>query len=119
MKSQYILKNLRRRWNTYGSWLNGECLQCGERKLLFYDKYDTVCCVGCDVWFSPKCDTTDCPFCSSRPDTPSEALFREEPQNGMVKEWNRINYQHKTNGQLRHEHRRDIYAQITENREQR
>lgn len=116
MKSRY-LKHLRiqkRKWDRFGSWLGGKCPQCGEEKLFFYDKYDAICCVNCNVWFSKKCDVQHCPFCSSRPETPFEAFFYDEERNLMVKEWHRNNYQHKTSGQKKHEHKRDVYAQIIE-----
>ena len=112
------MRKIIREWNAFGSWLNSECQLCGER-LFFYDKYDAVCCIACDVWFNKTCGNPKCPFCSARPDGPSEALYREEKRPGRAKAWDRKHYQHKTGGKIRHEKKRNQYAQISENKEQR
>lgn len=116
-KYQKDLSAIRRRWTKHGSWLSGECPQCGERKLFYYDKFDATCCLGCNTWLMKTCGDPNCPFCAARPETPLEALLQEEPCDDRRKDINRENYQHRANGRIRHETRREKYAKIRENRE--
>lgn len=116
-KYQNYLRVLRRKWTKHGSWLSGECPWCGEQKLFFYDRFDSICCLGCNVWLTKACSDPRCPFCSSRPETPLEALWLEVPYDGRRKDWSRDNYQHKADGRLRHEKKREKCVKIRENRE--
>lgn len=118
MKSQYQkrLYNLRKKWNTLGTWMCSACPECGQRKLFFYDKYDTISCIECNTWFSKKCGSHNCPYCSARPETPLEALSNEQWQQTISKEWRRNNYQHKVSGKIKHDDKRELYGLIKENK---
>ena len=102
---------LKKKWRVYGSWMKSECPECGEKSLFFYDKYDSICCVGCNVWLNEKCSDPNCPYCARRPENPLSALFSEEGPRYDAKEWLRSNYLHKKGGRIRHERRRKQSAQ--------
>lgn len=89
-----------------GLWLESACPICGEQRRFYYPKYDSNCCIACDTWEDEACDDPDCPYCSIRPGTPSEALFYEEEKGQFNKDWRRQNYQHKNDGKLRHDRKR-------------
>lgn len=97
----------------HGMTLSGICPLCGEKTLFFYDRYDAKCCLSCDVWLEKNCGDPECPFCAHRPETPSEAFFLENGKDRYKKEWLRKNYQHKNDGRLRHERKREGYKKIT------
>lgn len=82
--------------------LSGECPWCGEASLFHYDRYDAKCCLSCDVWLDKACGDPRCPYCATRPKTPSEAFFLEEDKDFYKKERLRKNYQHKNDGRLHH-----------------
>ena len=115
-RNQKFDRKWRKKWETLGIWLDEECQQCGEKKHFDYAKYDSVGCVGCDIWLDGKCGDPKCPFCAKRPEKPSEAFFLES---SMEKEWRRDNYRHKTSGEAKHMRRRERYHQILEDRNQR
>ncbi len=100
-----------KKMNKYGSWLKFKCPICNG-SLFFYDKYDAICCISCDVWMSSNCGDPTCPFCSNRPLTPFEALYFENRENDYDKDWLRENYQHKNDGKLRHTRKRELYAKL-------
>lgn len=95
-----------------GTWLHGKCLVCGTENMFFFDRYDAVCCMACNAWCSSACDDPDCPYCSMRPEKPSEAITFEQSRNEFTKDWLRKNYQHKTNGKIRHDRKRSLYKRL-------
>lgn len=84
MKRQYK-RNSERKLDALGMRLSAECPHCGEKQF-HYDKYDSDCCIGCDIWFDERCGDPECPYCSVRPETPSEALFSDENKNSRAKD---------------------------------
>lgn len=54
----------------------------------------------------------ECPYCSKRPSTPSEALYFEQERSDIKKDWRRRNYQHKNDGKNRHMRNRELYDDI-------
>lgn len=85
------------------------CPLCGGKSLVQIDKYDSWACMSCFEWLDAACGDPDCPYCSQRPETAAEAFFMidvEAGSAGTKKQWRRNNYQHKTNGRIRHETRR-------------
>ena len=103
-----------RRYDKYGMKMFSECPECGRNESFMFFRFDAKCCLFCDQWISQKCSDPDCPYCAERPDTPSEAFFRESERYRIPrkKEWLRINYQHKSNGKKRHETRRNLWQNI-------
>lgn len=103
-----------RRYDKYGMRLSSECPECGHHEMLMYFRFDAKCCFFCDKWFSENCGDPDCPYCAERPDTPSEAFFRESDRYRIPyrKEWLRLNYQHKNDGKLRHEKKRILWQEV-------
>lgn len=104
----------RKRMERYGSWMNFECQICGGN-LFFFHRYDADCCIFCDVWYTSDCKDPNCPYCAARPSAPSEALYYEElflPERKNIdkKDWLRRNYQHKKDGEHKHQQRREYIA---------
>lgn len=97
--------------NKKGFWY-GDSWQCPlcEGKIFHYDKYDAECCLACDIWLYDVCDDRICPYCASRPSTPSEAIFLEEVRNRDIKDWRRRHYQHRNDGMLHHARKRQLYT---------
>lgn len=104
-------KEKRKKMNEFGSWSESECPECGEKSIFFYDKYDALCCISCDAWMERACNDPNCPYCANRPFTPSEALYLEEEKSDgkNKKDWRRQNYQHKNDGKLRQERKKEWY----------
>ena len=96
--------------------LGGMCPICGQTDLYLYNRYDADFCYSCNEWISPSCNDPKCPYCSERPDTPAEALFRESHVNRRKKDCLRQNYQHKTDGMNRRKKKRILYDEIKNNR---
>lgn len=67
-----------RRWLLFGSLSSVKCPQCSGR-LLYFDRYDALCCPRCNRWHESKCGDADCEFCARRPETPDMGLH--EPNN--------------------------------------
>lgn len=105
-----------KRWSGYGAYLKSKCQICETESLFFYDRFDAVCCLNCDEWMDKACSNPDCPYCSRRPATPSEALFYDKERYDGKKEWRRSNYQHKNNGRIRHIQRKELYKDINLNK---
>lgn len=106
-KYRYQLQK-RRRMEKYGSFLHSECPICGE-DTFFYDRYDSIVCFRCDVWFNKACNDPNCPFCAGRPDFPSEAMFLEEENNtqwSLEKERRISVYERKYKGETKHNHKK-------------
>ena len=99
------------KWGLIGFHTGSVCSKCGQKtKYLFY-KYDAVCCISCNEWLEEACSDPDCPFCSSRPETPYEAYYLEDIEAGSAEEkkrWRRDNYQHKTDGMIKHNKRKTV-----------
>ena len=88
------------------------CPICGGKSLIQFDKYDSWACMSCFEWLDPACGDPDCPYCSQRPRTAYEAYWLNDIEAGsshLRKQWRRENYQHKTNGMLRHNTQRQQY----------
>lgn len=110
MKNKKIMyKSGQKNIEKYCSWTKFECEFCGNQNVFFYHKYDAICCLSCDAWFSSCCQDPNCPYCSNRPSTPSQALNFELKKDISNKDWRRQNYQHKNNGNLRHIRRKLLY----------
>ena len=106
-KYRYQLRQ-KRRLEKYGSFLHSECPVCGE-DTFFYDKYDSIVCFRCDVWFSKACDDPNCPFCAGRPEFPSKAIWAESennPQPVSGKEQRLFRCGRKYNGTMRHKNKK-------------
>jgi len=89
------------------------CPLCGAKSLIQFDRYDAWACMSCLEWLDPACGDPNCPFCSMRPPTPYEAYWQNDIEAGSAsikKRWRCDNYQHKTNGMVKHEARRDSNA---------
>ena len=104
-----------RKCRAYGNFYQGLCPECGNQKLFYYFRYDAEACLQCDLWLAPKCSDPDCPYCANRPDSPEEALMLEEiPHDAEARKlWRRENYQHKHDGRIRHQKRKNFYQELT------
>lgn len=86
-------RSRRKRW-LYGRWLRAghftqsRCKVCGGR-LLYFTRYDALCCPGCDAWRERACSDPACEFCAARPPHPGDGLFVLPPTPVSVK-YNRI-----------------------------
>lgn len=112
LKYKAKLKSL----NRYGVYFASKCETCGTERF-FYERYDAICCITCDEWVDERCGDPNCPYCSVRPSTPSEALWLETTRNDWGKDWRRSNYQHKNDGRIRHEIKRKRYSEIKNKKE--
>lgn len=103
----------KRKIDKCGLHVNGKCPECEEKDLFYYFRYDATCCVSCDTWIDKACNDPDCPYCSIRPSTPSEAFYLElDRKDRARKDWLRKNYQHKHDGALHHERKKELYDKI-------
>ncbi len=114
MKNRKIYLKSRRKklkLNKIGYHYRSICEKCGQEEIYLIYEYDALCCLSCNEWLEKACSDPNCPFCSNRPDTPYEFLFdflNSEFNNVGVKKLRRCeNYQHKTNGMLKHKKRRE------------
>ena len=73
-KKKLWLYNRKRRWLLNGSISTHRCIEC-DGPLLYFDKYDALCCPRCNIWNDSKCSDTSCDFCTSRPETPDMGLY--------------------------------------------
>ncbi len=55
------------------------CAQC-DQPLIRIDQYDAYACRNCLTWHEPKCSSSDCEFCLTRPDLP-ENINWDDPEN--------------------------------------
>lgn len=93
-----------RNLSKFGTMLSSVCPECNSNNIFYYDRFDALCCLSCDTWFNKSCGDPSCPYCSKRPDTPSEAFFSEKPHYDSYRKDNlRIKYQHRYYGRLKHE----------------
>lgn len=95
-------------WKLVGEFFEEKCEVCGQ-SVFMYDEFDSRCCIHCNVWLDKACGSPDCPYCSKRPETPYEAYFLKDmtiKSAGARKRWRKENYQHKTDGEMRHRRRR-------------
>ncbi len=92
-----------RKISRYGMYLGTKCLDCGNNLFLF-DRFDAKCCIVCDIWTERNCGDSNCPYCSVRPSTPSEAFFSEKPHYDSYRKDNlRMKYQQRHSGKIKHE----------------
>lgn len=105
---QQYLKRLREQ-NKHGFWYDRTCPDC-DKPQFHFDRYDAACCLFCNTWLEGPCSDPGCPYCANRPETPWEALFYESERwhVSRKKDWLRHNYQHKLDGERRHERRRSL-----------
>jgi len=47
-----------------------KCHKCGN-EALYNDRYDSDCCVVCNIWLTKLCDCEGCFHCESRPNVPN------------------------------------------------
>lgn len=118
-KDKFLRK---RQIGKYGSFLHSECPVCGE-DTFFYDRYDSIVCFYCDAWFSKACDDVNCPFCSDRPETPSQALLLETDEKVTEpidrKERLMLKFSSRYNGKLKKKRKHDKYIIWEESKWQR
>lgn len=75
----------KRKISNYGAYIKSTCPKCDGEELFFYDRYDAICCLYCDEWIDKACGSPECPYCSKRPSTPSEALYFEQERSDIKK----------------------------------
>lgn len=109
------------RWKQLG-YISTEsiCPICGAKSLIQFDQYDAWACMSCLEWLDEVCGDPDCPYCSMRPPTPYDAYERNSIGGTsaiLKKRWRCDNYQHKTNGMIRHKARRQQHIIWKESKE--
>lgn len=112
-KNYLRARKKRFKWEKIG-YLSKErvCPKCGENSMIFIDKYDAWACISCFEWLEKACGDPKCPFCSIRPKTPYDVYWMNELKSlsyGVNKRWRCDNYQHKTNGMVKHKRKRIYY----------
>ena len=76
-------KSKRKLWLYRAGWLrvvtrtNMNCEHC-HSQLLYFFKYDSMCCPMCNRWNESICDDAECEYCAIRPETPEIGLFEAE-----------------------------------------
>lgn len=93
------------RWQQIGMFSDKKCSKCGQNTLIQIYKHDAWACIACNEWHDEACNFPKCPFCSNRPQTPYEVYWsidRELDSAIQKKNWRRLNYQHKKNGERKH-----------------
>jgi hypothetical protein len=48
------------------------CPNCGSERQYNYE-HDAYYCELCNIWAEPKCSNSECEFCATRPEKPSQA----------------------------------------------
>lgn len=98
------------KWKQFGFISDNQiCPNCGAKTMVLFDRYDAWACMSCLEWKEPACGDPKCPFCSIRPQTPYDAYHLNDVGAGSAeqkKRWRRDNYQHKTNGMIKHHRQR-------------
>jgi len=72
-KKLWLYKN-EKRWLYHGSISVKKCAEC-EGLLLYFDKYDALCCPRCNLWHDSMCGDVNCEFCANRPETPEMGRY--------------------------------------------
>lgn len=101
------------KWKQIGMHSDSICSECGQNTIYQIYRYDAWCCISCNKWLEDACDDPACPYCSARPQTPMEAyalIDLEVGSAGEKKMWRRRNYQHKTDGKMRHQKKRATFS---------
>ena len=98
--SKYLAKL--RQIKKHGNFYRGVCPYCNNENLFFNYQYDAECCLACDTWLENACNDKNCPFCANRPARPWSAFYLEEKVNYPQKDFFITNFQHKSEGEMRH-----------------
>jgi len=82
------------KWLKFGSISRVKCEYCNNN-LLYFDKYDALCCPRCNLWNEAKCNDPTCDYCKIRPETPDIGLFYEEINTYAHKQYYIKKYNHR------------------------
>lgn len=108
MNKRMKLKKARKKqhnWKCIGMFSDKKCDKCGKATLIQIYKHDAWACITCNEWLEDACDSDECPFCSGRPKTPYEVYWNtdfEINSSANRKYWRCSNYQHKKQGEIKH-----------------
>ncbi|MBR7085871.1 MAG: hypothetical protein IKI37_11995 [Oscillospiraceae bacterium] len=97
---------------------SGACPFCDKTFIFLINCYDAKACLCCNQWLEKACSDPNCPYCANRPEFPLGAFafmkekIRREKQL-LRKDLLRKNYQHKHDGELRHQKRILFYQELT------
>ena len=97
---------------------SGTCPFCEKNTIFLINCHDAKACLSCNQWLEQACSDPNCPYCVNRPDTPlgAFAFMKEKIQREkqlLRKDLLRKNYQHKHDGESRHQKRKLFYQELT------